>query len=72
MNYFRFLGRGQRETFVVDVRGIVEIVMLLPGRHARPSYPNTYQMRRYGEFIPHISSDACKASRHAKVVAILK
>ena len=34
MSYFRFLGRGQRDTPVVDVRGIVEIVMLLPGRHA--------------------------------------
>ena len=33
---YRFPGRGQRETFVVDVKGIVEIVMLLPGRHARP------------------------------------
>ena len=32
---FRFPGRGQRETpIVADVRGIVEIVMLLPGRHA--------------------------------------
>ena len=34
MSYFRFPGRGQRETSVVDVKGIVEIVMLLPGRHA--------------------------------------
>ena len=32
--HFRFPGRGQRDTPVVDVRGIVEIVMLLPGRHA--------------------------------------
>ena len=31
---FRFPGRGHRETPVADVRGIVEIVMLLPGRHA--------------------------------------
>ena len=31
---FRFPGRGQRETTIADVRGIVEIVMLLPGRHA--------------------------------------
>ena len=31
---FRFPGRGQRETPIADVRGIVEIVMLLPGRHA--------------------------------------
>jgi len=31
---FKFPGRGQRDTPVVDVRGIVEIVMLLPGRHA--------------------------------------
>ena len=30
----KFPGRGQRDTPVVDVRGIVEIVMLLPGRHA--------------------------------------
>ena len=31
---FRFPGRGQRETPIADVRGIVEIVMLLPGRQA--------------------------------------
>ena len=31
---FRFPGRGQRDTPVADVRGVVEIVMLLPGRHA--------------------------------------
>ena len=31
---YRFPGRGQRNTPVADVRGIVEIVMLLPGRHA--------------------------------------
>ena len=30
----RFPGRGQRDTPVADVRGIVEIVMLLPGRQA--------------------------------------
>ena len=30
----KFPGRGQRDTPVVDVRGIVEIVMFLPGRHA--------------------------------------
>ena len=29
LSYFRFPGRGQRETSVVDVRGIVEIVMLV-------------------------------------------
>ena len=32
-SYFRFPGRGQRNTPVVDVRGIVEIVALLPGPH---------------------------------------
>ena len=32
--HLKFPGRGQRDTPVVDVRGIVEIVMLLPGRHA--------------------------------------
>ena len=32
--HFRLPGRGQRDTLVVDVRGMVEIVMLLPGRHA--------------------------------------
>ena len=31
---YRFPGRGQRDTPIADVRGIVEIVMLLPGRHA--------------------------------------
>ena len=31
---FRFPGRGQRETPIADVRGIVEIVMLLPSGHA--------------------------------------
>ena len=30
----KFPGRGQGDTPVVDVRGIVEIVMLLPGQHA--------------------------------------
>ena len=32
--HYRFPGRGQRDTPVADVRGIVEIVMLLPGRQA--------------------------------------
>ena len=31
---FRFKGRGQRDTPVTDVRGIVEIIMLLPGQEA--------------------------------------
>jgi hypothetical protein len=31
---YRFPGRGQRNTVVSDVRGIVEIVLVLPGRHA--------------------------------------
>ena len=31
---YRFLGRGQMDTPIADARGIVEIVMLLPGRHA--------------------------------------
>ena len=31
---FKFPGRGQRKTAVTDARGIVEVVMLLPGRHA--------------------------------------
>ena len=31
--HFRFPGRGQRDTPVVDVRGIVEIVILLPGHN---------------------------------------
>ena len=35
LSYFRFPGRGQRNTPVVDVRGIVEIVMFLPGRPTR-------------------------------------
>ena len=34
MHYLRFRRRGQRDTPVVDVRGIVEIEMLLPGRRA--------------------------------------
>ena len=33
-SHLTFPGRGQRDTPVVDVRGIVEIVMLLPGQHA--------------------------------------
>ena len=33
-SHYRFPGRGQRDTPVADVRGIVEIVMLLPGRQA--------------------------------------
>ena len=31
---FRFAGRGQRDTPVSDARGIVEIIMILPGRAA--------------------------------------
>ena len=31
---FRFPGRGQRDTPVANVRGIVEIIMLLPGQQA--------------------------------------
>ena len=31
---FRFPGKGQRSTKVTDARGVVEIIMLLPGRHA--------------------------------------
>ena len=30
----KFKGRGQRATPVTDVKGIVEVIMLLPGRHA--------------------------------------
>ena len=32
--HFLFPGRGQRETPVADVRGIVEVTMLLPGKRA--------------------------------------
>ena len=31
---FKSPGRGQWETPVTDARGIIEVVMLLPGRHA--------------------------------------
>ena len=31
---FRFTGRGQRDTPVADARGIVEVIMILPGRAA--------------------------------------
>ena len=31
---FRFRGRGQRDTPITDIKGIVEIIMLLPGKHA--------------------------------------
>ena len=31
---FRFRGRGQRDTPVTGVRGIVDIIMLLPGQQA--------------------------------------
>ena len=31
---FRFAGRGQRDTPVSDARGIVEVIMILPGRAA--------------------------------------
>ena len=33
-DYFKFPGQGQRETPVTDARGIVEIVMILPGKAA--------------------------------------
>ena len=31
---FKFPGRGQRNTPVAGVRGAIELVLLLPGRHA--------------------------------------
>ena len=31
---FKFPGRGQRETPVANIRGAIELVLLLPGRHA--------------------------------------
>ena len=34
LGYFKFAGRGQKNTPVGNARGIVEIVMLLPGHHA--------------------------------------
>ena len=33
-SYFKFSGRGQRETPVADARTVVEIIMVLPGRAA--------------------------------------
>ena len=34
LSNFRFAGRGQRDTPVADSRGIVEIIMVIPGRAA--------------------------------------
>ena len=34
MTHIQFPGQGQRETPVTDARGIVEIILLLPGHHA--------------------------------------
>ena len=34
MTHFRFSGRGQRDTPVIDARGIIEIIMVIPGRCA--------------------------------------
>lgn len=31
---FKFKGRGQRNTPVIDVKGAIEFIFLLPGRHA--------------------------------------
>ena len=31
---FKFRGRGQRNTQVIDIQGAVELILLLPGRHA--------------------------------------
>ena len=31
---YKFLGKGQKNTVVTDAQGIVEIIMVLPGRHA--------------------------------------
>ena len=55
---FRSPGRGQRETPIADVRGIVEIVMLLPGRHAahKPQGFHRFHIQNAdtsSEFIPH-------------------
>ena len=32
--HFKFKGRGQRETPITDARGIIEVIMLLPGQQA--------------------------------------
>ena len=32
--HFKFKGRGQRETPVTGARGIIEVIMLLPGQQA--------------------------------------
>ena len=34
LGIFKFAGRGQKNTPVASARGIVEIIMLLPGHHA--------------------------------------
>ena len=33
-SHLKFKGRGQRDTCVTDAKGIVEVIMLLPGQQA--------------------------------------
>ena len=40
-HYFKFVGRGQRETPVLDARGVVQLMMLLPGHAAAGFRMNT-------------------------------
>jgi hypothetical protein len=45
---FKFPGRGQRETPVADAKGIVEIIMLLPGKRAAlTGYPRLRDRRTH-------------------------
>jgi len=37
--HFLFRGQGQRKTYVTSVRGIVEVIMPLPGHHAAKARP---------------------------------
>ena len=34
IRHLKFKGRGQRNTPVIDVKGAIEFIFLLPGRHA--------------------------------------
>ena len=46
---FKFPGRGQKNTPVMDARGIVEIVMLLGGRQAREPKISNPALKRHAK-----------------------
>ena len=58
---FNFPGQGQRETPVTDARGIVRIIMLLPGRAAAP-----VRAKAADVLVRYLGGDPCLATKIIK------